>query len=136
MKDTARNAIDIQEFVVHISDETYIEEINKTAKSLPPEESEVSITNLTPIDSLKINVPGIKEARVRLECRLERAIPLGGIDGEPTCDLLIGRIVQYHIQEDLYENGEINVNILKPVSRLAGNHYATLGKQFELKRPF
>ena len=35
-KDTARNAIDTGAFVVHISDESYIDQINQTAAALPP----------------------------------------------------------------------------------------------------
>ncbi|MDT8861076.1 flavin reductase family protein [Alkalihalobacillus sp. MEB130] len=135
MKDTSRNAVERKEFVVHISDESYIEQINKTAKSLPPNESEITETNLTPVHSLKIKVPGIQEAKVRMECVLEQAIPLGGTKDQPACDLLIGRVVQYHIRSDLYENGRIDAQGLKPVSRLAGNAYAKLGETFELERP-
>jgi flavin reductase (DIM6/NTAB) family NADH-FMN oxidoreductase RutF len=135
MKDTSRNAIETGEFVVHISDETYIDQINKTAKPLPSNESEVDESGLTPVNSTKVGVKGVKEANIRLECVLERAIELGGTEGNPTCDLLIGRVVYYHIREDLYKNGRIDAARLKPVSRLAGNAYAKLGETFELTRP-
>ncbi|KHF39905.1 flavin reductase family protein [Halalkalibacter okhensis] len=135
MKDTSRNVITRGEFVVHISDETYSKKMNITAKNLPSNESEVEDAGLTPIESLKINVPGIKEARVRMECVLERAISLGGNEESPSCELLIGKIVQYHIQEDLYAFGRIDALKLKPLSRLAGNFYAKLGDTFELERP-
>lgn len=39
-KDTARNAVENGEFVVHVSDEAIIEDINETAASLRPDESE------------------------------------------------------------------------------------------------
>ncbi|OLN21746.1 hypothetical protein BTO30_13265 [Domibacillus antri] len=132
MKDTARNAVEQKEFVVHISDESYIHEINETAKVLPPDESEIDLTSLTPIDSEKVSVPAIKEANIRMECVLEQVVTLG--DG-PACDLLIGRVVQYHIREDLYEKGRVNAEKLAPVSRLAGNYYAKLGEMFEIVRP-
>jgi flavin reductase (DIM6/NTAB) family NADH-FMN oxidoreductase RutF len=134
-KDTSRNAIESGAFVVHISDESYIEQINITAASLPSEESEVTLAELTPIASEKINVPGIAEARIRMECVLEQAIPLGGAGGSPACDLLIGRIVCFHIDEALYENGRIDPVALRPVSRLAGNSYSKLGELFEIDRP-
>ncbi|WP_332632774.1 flavin reductase family protein [Halalkalibacter flavus] len=135
MKDTSRNAIERNEFVVHISDESYIEKINMTAKSLPSDKSEVADSGLTPVDSLKIGVPGIKEARIRMECVLEKAISLGGTVESPSCELLIGRVVLYHIREDLYANGRIDTSKLQPVSRLAGNAYSKLGETFELERP-
>lgn len=134
-KDTSRNAVTNGAFVVHISDESYIGQINETAASLPPEESEVTLAGLTPIPSQKINVPGIAEARIRMECVLEQAIPLGGTEGMPSCDLLIGRIVYFHIDEDLYVNGHIDPIALRPVSRLAGNSYSKLGELFEITRP-
>ncbi|WP_046176079.1 flavin reductase family protein [Domibacillus indicus] len=135
MKDTARNAAAQSAFVVHISDESYLEELNKTAKMLPPEESELDLTELTPVKSERINVPAVQEAKIRMECVLEQQITLGKTEDGPSCDLLIGRIVQYHIQEELYKNGRIDAKKLAPVSRLAGNFYAGLGDIFELKRP-
>lgn len=134
-KDTSRNAIATGAFVVHISDESYIEQINQTAAMLPPDESEVALTGLTPIPSEKIAVPGIAEASIRMECVLEQVIPLGGTEDAPAADLIIGRVVQFHIAESLYENGHIDPRGLKPVSRLAGNSYARLGEQFSMDRP-
>lgn len=134
-KDTSRNAIDTGAFVVHISDESYIDQINQTAAALAPNESEVALAGLTPVASDKIAVPGIAEASIRMECVLEQAITLGGTDDAPAADLIIGRVVQFHIAECLYENGHIDPNGLKPVSRLAGNSYAKLGEQFAMDRP-
>ena len=134
-KDTARNAIEAGAFVVHISDESYIHQINETAASLPPEESEVVLAGLTPVTSDKIAIPGIAEAKIRMECTLEHCIPLGGTKESPTADLLIGRVVCFHIDESVYENGHINPLSLRPVSRLAGNSYVKLGELFSIERP-
>lgn len=129
LKDTARNAIEAKEFVIHIVDETNVEQVNKTAASLPPEESEIDLTELTLIPSESVKVPSVAQAKVRFECRLEQAVELGGTR------LLIGRVVRFHIDESIYENGRINPEVLKPVSRLAGTNYAKLGEIFSLKRP-
>lgn len=134
-KDTARNAAIAGEFVVHISDESYIEAINVTAANLPPEESEVDLAGLTAIPSELVSVPGIAEARIRMECVLEQSLPLGGSEASPACDLLIGRVVRFHVDEALYENGRISAEALKPVSRLASSDYAKLGEQFSIERP-
>ncbi|EIT87123.1 hypothetical protein A374_02679 [Fictibacillus macauensis ZFHKF-1] len=135
-KDTARNAISQREFVVHISAEHYVEAINETAAALPPHESEVARAGLTTVPSTVVSVPGIKEASIRMECVLEQALPLGeSEDGEPACDLLIGKVVHYHITEELYKDGKIDPHALKPVSRLAGNDYAKLGEIFTIERP-
>lgn len=134
-KDTARNAMETDDFVVHISDESYVEAINETAANLPPNESEIELAKLTPINSEVISTKGVKEASIRMECVLERSIQLGGTEDSPACDLLIGRVVRFHIADHLYENGRIHAEGLKPVSRLAGHSYAKLGDLFELVRP-
>ncbi|MEH7545231.1 flavin reductase family protein [Neobacillus vireti] len=133
-KDTARNIIESKQFVVHIVDEHNVEKINKTAAGLPPNQSEIELAHLTPVDSVKISVPGVKEAKIRMECSLEHSLELGGLD-MPGCDLIIGKVVQFHIDNDIYEKGRIDPRGLAAVSRLAGNNYAKIGEIFEIERP-
>lgn len=133
-KDTARNIIESKEFVVHIVDDQNVEKINKTAANLPPDQSEIELANLTPVGSVKVSVPGVKEAKIRMECSLEHSIELGGSD-TPGCDFIIAKIVQFHIENDIYEKGRIDPKGLAAVSRLAGNSYAKIGEIFEIERP-
>lgn len=135
MKDTARNANEMGALVIHIIDESSIEAVNRTAANLPPHESEVDSSGLTPVASDMIAVPGIAEAKFRMECVLERSLPLGGSSEAPACDLLIARVVRFQIAEDIYDNGRIDPAKLNPVSRLAGSSYSTLGKLFSINRP-
>ncbi|MFB3165086.1 flavin reductase family protein [Neobacillus sp. 179-J 1A1 HS] len=133
-KDTARNIIGLKEFVVHVVDEDNVEEINKTAASLPPNESEIELANLTLVESVKISVPGVKEAKIRMECILEQSLELGGQDS-PGVDLIIGKVIQFHIEEEIYEKGRIDPIGLGAVSRLAGTNYAKIGEIFSIERP-
>lgn len=133
LKDTARNIYGNGEFVVHIVDSENVAKINETAASLPPSESEVESANLTLIPSAVISVPGINESKVRMECRLVQAIPLGG-DG-PGSDLFIGEVICFHVDEAIYENGRIDPRGLDAVSRLAGANYAAIGEIFSIERP-
>lgn len=135
MKDTAAHAIKRGQFVIHIPDETIVEKMNLTAASLPSSESEVEMAGFTPVPSSVVTVPGLAEAKIRMECLLEQAIPLGGDGSGPACDMLIGRVVRFHIAEALYENGRIDARNLQPVSRLAGSNYGKLGDLFSLDRP-
>ncbi|ARK29859.1 flavin reductase family protein [Halalkalibacter krulwichiae] len=133
-KDTARNINDLKEFVVHIVDNQNVKQINQTAASLPSDESELELANLTPVKSTNISVPGIKEAKIRMECTLEHSLQLGEGDKQ-SCDFIIGKVVRFHIDENIYENGRIDANGLGAVSRLAGNDYAKIGEVFSLERP-
>ena len=100
-----------------------------TAARLQPHESEITLAGLTNIPSTIVTVPSVKEAKIRLECVLERSVSL------ESTDLLIGRVVQYHVDENIYSNGRIDAEKLAAVSRLAGSQYAKIGELFSLVRP-
>lgn len=134
-KDTARNIQSNEQFVVHITDTANVHAVNQTSMDLPPDESELELTDLTRVSSIKINVPGIQEASIRMECVLERMITFNTPDGSPSCDLIIGRVVHFHIAEEVYAQGEMNSEVLKPVGRLGGKQYTGLGEIFDIERP-
>ncbi len=133
-KDTAKNILDSKEFVVHIVDEENVEMVNKTAANLPSNQSEIELANFTPVESEKVSVPGVQEAKIRMECVLENFLELGGSDS-PGCDLIIGKVVQFHIESEIYEKGRIDPKGLGAVSRLAGHNYAKIGEIFSIERP-
>ena len=133
LKDTARNIYSSREFVVHIVDDVNVVKVNETAASLPPTVSEIELVNLTLVQSENVTVPGVQEAKVRMECRLVQSIPFGG-DG-PGSDLFIGEVVRFHVDEAVYEDGRIDPRGLNAVSRLAGANYAKIGDIFSIERP-
>lgn len=134
-KDTAKHAIERGGFVVHIVDNENVEKINQTSATLPEDESEITASGLTPVESTSISVPGIKESKIRMECRLEKVIQFGEDNENESCDLLVGRILKYHIDDRIYDDGKIDPRGLQAVSRLAGNDYAEIGDIFTIKRP-
>lgn len=133
-KDSARNMMETQEFVIHIVDENNVAEINKTAASLSPDESEIDVTELDLVESTNIAVPAVKQAKVRFECTLEKAVELGQTE-RITSDLIIGKVERFHIAEEVYEAGKINYDKLQAISRLAGHDYAKIGEIFTIERP-
>lgn len=128
-KDTTRNILNNKEFVVHIVDEDNVAKINQTAANLPSNQSEVITAGLTQKPSTIITVPGVEESKVRMECTMEKVVEFDG------CDLIIGKIVQFHISKDIYEDGKIDPRGLAAVSRLAGSSYAKVGEIFDMERP-
>lgn len=52
-KDTARNIRAKEQFVVHIVDTENVEQVNKTAANLPPDESEIAVAGLSLVKSEK-----------------------------------------------------------------------------------
>ncbi|MCO4096066.1 flavin reductase family protein [Macrococcoides canis] len=132
-KDTARNILQGESFVVHIVSKSFVEEMNKTAAVLPPNESEIDLTTLTLEDSKVVPVPTIQEAKVAMECVLEHHVTLG--KDNQAVDHIIGKIVNFNIDDTLVDNFRIDAQQLEPISRLAGQNYSELGRIFELERP-
>lgn len=128
-KDTARNILSGQEFVVHIVSSGYLDQVNQSAFPYPPDVSEIKVVGLTQASSGKIKVPGISEAKIRFECVLETTVDL------PGSIMIIGRIVMAHIDESVYSDGKIRVRELDPICRLSGNDYAKIGEIITKPRP-
>ena len=108
--------------------------MNKTAQGIPPHESEFEFANLTPIPSIKIKPPRVKESPITMECELVHHYTLedhkfGG------STILVGRIVLFHVAENmLLEGHKINQENYQPISRLAGSNYSKIGEVFSVKR--
>jgi flavin reductase (DIM6/NTAB) family NADH-FMN oxidoreductase RutF len=129
MKDTARNIFANREFVVHIVSEDWLFQANETSLSLPPEESEVGYASLSPVASTVVSVPGLREARIRLECVYEAHLDC------PTAKLIVGRVVALHFADNVLRDGKIEIGNLDVVSRVAGANYALIGKIIPMGKP-
>ncbi len=79
-------------------------------------------------------MPGVKEAKIRLECKLFQHVPLEE-EGKCYNDLFIGKVVRYHIDESIYDDGRVLAEQLNPIARLAGPNYAGLSENIYLERP-
>ncbi len=134
MKDTARNIIQNKEAVVHIVVTDNVRDANQTAALLSHEESELERTNFETVDSVEVSVKGLKQSKVRFEAVLYDDIVIEK-DGQPISDLLLLEVKYYHFDEGIYDDGYINKEKLKAVSRLAGNDYAEIGHTFTIERP-
>ncbi|TSB47221.1 flavin reductase family protein [Alkalicoccobacillus porphyridii] len=137
MKDTARNALYNNELVIHVTDKVILEGVNETAANLKPNESELDRTEFHVKPSEIVKTPGIIEAKARFECILHNHIPIENEYGVITNDLLLAKVVCYHVAEDVYdpEKGYLSSEALMPVARLAGHDYAFLSDVFSIKRP-
>lgn len=134
LKDTARNILEKEEAVIHIVDNVNVDDANETAANLAEDESELDRTKFTTIPSNTVDIPSLEEARIRFEVELEKHVPLEN-DGVPSVDLMLLKIKEYHIDEDIYEDGRIDPRGLGAISRLAGHDYAEIGHIFTKERP-
>jgi flavin reductase (DIM6/NTAB) family NADH-FMN oxidoreductase RutF len=131
-KDTLRNCLHSGDFVVNVASDDLAEAINQTAADYPPEISELEAVGLTSLPGERVRSPRIAQCPISLECRVSQVLPLG----QSGHRLVIGEVLLFHIRDDLYRDGEIDQQRLRPLARLAGNQYARLGEVFELDRPW
>jgi flavin reductase (DIM6/NTAB) family NADH-FMN oxidoreductase RutF len=124
-KDTLSNIEETGEFVINIVSLPLSNTMHESSRNHPPEADEFEKGGLTPAPCEVVAAPRVEEAGVSMECLLDRVLQLG------TDHLVIGRMVRFHIRDELYENGRIDVAKLQPLGRLAGN-YTKVETIFEL----
>jgi flavin reductase (DIM6/NTAB) family NADH-FMN oxidoreductase RutF len=132
-KDTTRNIEETGQFVINIVTEDIVTKVNETSIEFAPDIDEFQETGLTPIPSSKVMPYRVKESPIQMECVLENMLAFG--EGAGSSNLVIGRVVQIHIEDALYKDGKIDLVNLKPVGRLSGEYYAKMSDLFTLKRP-
>lgn len=132
-KDSRRNVEETGEFVVNVVSEAVAEAMNLTSGEYDEDVDEFALAKLTPAPSVAVKVPRVAEAPIALECRLVQIVEVGR--APMGAGLVIGEIVHFHIDDEIYENGRINPHKLRPVGRLAGDSYSTTHDIFDLIRP-
>ncbi|HBP28082.1 MAG: flavin reductase family protein [Advenella sp.] len=122
-KDTATNILRNKNFVVNIADETLLEPLHQSAGEYPPQVSEAQLLHLATLPGSSMSAPRLAAAPINMECRLHSVTPYGDTGAE----FFVGEIQVLHIRDNLLNNGKIDSTSLRPICRLAGPNYATLG---------
>ncbi|MCH7819218.1 MAG: flavin reductase family protein [Candidatus Marinimicrobia bacterium] len=130
-KDTAKNIIRTEEFVVNLVTKSNVEAMNITSVDYEYGVDELLKANLSTGESEKISTPCIKESPVNMECRLEKIVEIG----EPTNYLIIGEVVLFHIDEAIYSEGVVDPHKLQSVGRLGNPLYSNVNDIFRMERP-
>lgn len=125
VKDTLTNIRDQHEFVINILTASQGNHMQKTAEDLPSDVDEFEYAQLTPVDCEVVKAPRIAEAPISMELKMHSITQIG------TDHLVLGEVIRYHVKDELYETGKINLEKLAPLGRLAGN-YAPVETIFRL----
>ena len=133
-KDTVRNIEFSRDFVVNVVDEKLTQAMNIAAADFPSHVDEFKEAGLTATASDKVRSPRVVESPISMECKLVDIQKFG----EPPASnsLVIGEVVQFHVNDDIYENGQINMHKLKAIGRMGGgDFYCRTTDIFEMERP-
>ena len=132
-KDTIINIRKTKEFVVNIVSESFGEQMVACATDYDSDIDEFEISKLSPVKSEKLTCPRLLEAKISFECTLNQIVEIG--DGTAGSGfIVIGTIELFHIDDDIYEDGHINLGKVNPIGRLAGNWYTRTNNKFEIIR--
>ncbi|SAI51905.1 Flavin reductase like domain [Bordetella ansorpii] len=122
-KDTANNILERRHFVVNIGDETLLDALHASAEEHPPHVSEADLLGLGVLPGEAIETPRLADAPISLECRLHSVTPFGDTGAE----FYVAEVLLFHIRDALIHAGKIDTRELRPVCRIGGPNYATLG---------
>jgi len=130
-KDTVVNIEATGQFVVNVVPHRLAAAMHQSSAEYPPQVSEFAELELTPMDSIQVRPPRLRESPVQFECEVLQIIPVG--TGPLAANLIIGKIVLMHIDDEvLDERGKIDPERVDTIGRLGGLEYADTRSRFAL----
>jgi flavin reductase (DIM6/NTAB) family NADH-FMN oxidoreductase RutF len=133
-KDTLVNIRARRAFCVNIVTEPFLNAMNSTSADVAPGIDEFGLAGLEPVPCKRVSAPFVHGCPAVMECELQQEVSLG--DAPNT--LMIGRVVVLHLDPSLEAvagTSAIDPEALRPVGRLWGASYATLGTVISVPRP-
>ena len=127
-KDSLTNAEATGEFTVATTPEWLFEQINATGTDFPADVGEFGAVGVEKEPSLRVRPPRVAGSPVALECVLERTVELGD------STVVFGRVVHAAIHDDVLVDGRPEIRRLKPLARLGGDEWSTIGEVRSIPR--
>jgi flavin reductase (DIM6/NTAB) family NADH-FMN oxidoreductase RutF len=121
LKDTLRNVLETREFVVCLSPEPLLDQVNASATDFPAGTSEFDAVGVEREPSARVAPPRVAASPVALECVLAATQEFG------SCTVVFGQVVHVAVDEAVLRDGRPAVDLLQPLSRLGANEWATIG---------
>jgi flavin reductase (DIM6/NTAB) family NADH-FMN oxidoreductase RutF len=116
-KDTLSNIRETGDYVINMVSASLAEKMQVTSSIFPRDVSEFDEAELTPVKSELVTSPRVKEAAISMECKLDRIMQIGDFNQ------VIGELVCYHINDEIYMDGEkVNYDKYDPIGRMAANY--------------
>lgn len=138
-KDTLKNLNETQECVINIISEHFLEAANSTSINAPYGVSEWETSGLTQAPTSIVKPARVKESILAIEGKLveTKEFESRTVPGKKTGVLAIIEGVRFWVREDAIdeEQSVIDLNVLKPISRLGGISYGRTTDAIEIPRP-
>jgi flavin reductase (DIM6/NTAB) family NADH-FMN oxidoreductase RutF len=127
-KDSLRNVEATGEFTVSLTPEELFEQVNATGTDFPHGVSEAEEVGVRLEPGERVSVPRVAESPVAVECTLHSTLRLGD------STVVFGRVQLVSVAERAVRDGRPRIEELKPLARLGGNEWSTIGEVKEIRR--
>ncbi|MEJ2867202.1 flavin reductase family protein [Actinomycetospora sp. OC33-EN08] len=127
-KDSLANVEATGEMTVSLTPEWLVDEVNATATNFEHGRDEFAEVGLEPEPALRVRPPRVARSPVALECVLHSTVGLGD------STVVFGRVVHAVVSDDVLVDGRPDVGRLKPLARLGGSQWSTIGEVLERRR--
>jgi flavin reductase (DIM6/NTAB) family NADH-FMN oxidoreductase RutF len=134
-KDTVVNAEETRHFVWNLATWDLREAVNITAEQFPYGVDEFERAKLTKQQAKFMDVPMVKESPVKFECEYHSTIRLPGNPPMGSVDIVIGKVVAVHIDDNIITEGILDVKKTKPIARCGYYQYAVIQDTFDMIIP-
>ena len=108
--------------------------MNQSSAEYPSDVDEFKEVGLTPVKSGIVKAPMVGESPISMECRVVQIIEFG--DAPRYTSIVIGEVIQIHINDDILIDGKIQASKLRAVGRLGGELFCRTTDIFEMKRAY
>jgi flavin reductase (DIM6/NTAB) family NADH-FMN oxidoreductase RutF len=135
-KHTLQNVEDVAEVVINIVDYDMVQQTSLASCEYPKGTSEFIKAGFTEEKATMVKPPMVKEAKIKLECKVIEVKPLGTEGGAG--NLVICEVLCMHIDDAILdENKMIDQTKLQLVARLGGDWYCRVNESnlFKVAKP-
>jgi flavin reductase (DIM6/NTAB) family NADH-FMN oxidoreductase RutF len=128
-KDTVRNIEETGEFVVSLSSENLLQQVNASSAPFEHGDDEALELGIATEPSETVAPHRVAESPASIECRLHQIVEVGH------AFVVFGRVSAITVINDALVDGLPEFDLLRPVSRLGGPEWALPPEKFRLDRP-
>lgn len=128
-KDTVRNVRDTGEFVISTSTEPMMEAVNSTSASFASDIDEAAALDVAMEPSVTVAPFRVAGSPASIECTVHQIIEIGD------SVLVIGRVLQFTVDDAVMVDGEPSYDLMRPVTRLGGELWGLPSPTVQMSRP-
>lgn len=128
-KDTVRNVRETGQFVISTSTESMMEAVNSTSAPFGSDVDEAVALDVEMAPSVTVAPPRVAGSPASIECEVHQILDIGD------SLLVIGRVLQFTVDEEVMVDGLPDHDLMRPVTRLGKELWGLPAPTVAVSRP-